>query len=146
MNLLIKAPNRAPLALSPTREQDGHFPRQLTARLGPGIAIGGLVQDEGGKPVENAEILVSSVSRAKSKVYTQMDFDQVRTDKAGRWKSSSLPRGFSNLVLQISHPEFRAAGFQEPGTNTLSRSNVVTAEELLAVSYTHLTLPTILRV
>ncbi len=89
LNLLVKSPGRAPLVVTPARDRDGEFPSEIVVKLDPGAQIGGVVNDDAGKPVAGAEILISSVTRAKTRVYTQLDFDQVRTDASGHWQSSS---------------------------------------------------------
>lgn len=138
LSLLVKSPNRAPLFLSPKRGKDGEF-GEIRAKLEQGPTVGGVVQDEAGKPVGDAEVLISSVSRVKSRNYTQIDYDQVRTDSSGRWKSSSLPHNFSNLVVFVSHPEHRGSSYHQPDTNSVASAtnkpakiNSVTADDLLA--------------
>jgi len=132
LNLLITTPGRAPLVLAPRRGTDGSFPASLEAKLPVGETIGGTVVDETGKPVSDAKILISSVTRTKPKVYSQFDFDQVRTDSAGHWQSSSLPHGFTNLVLQLSHPEYRATVYQQSVTNTVAATNAASTTNAAA--------------
>jgi len=137
LNLLVKAPTRAPLNLTPERSRDG-FPAEISAKLEPGAMIGGMVVDDAGKPVADAGILISSVTRQKPKVFTQLDYDRVRTDISGHWQSSALPHAISNLVLFLDHPEYKAITYQQPGstattTNTSkAKLNFVAVEELLA--------------
>ena len=71
-----------------------------------------------------AEVLISSVSRAKSRVYTQLDYDLVQSDASGHWQSSSLPQTFSNLVLHLDHPEYKPISYQQPVTNNVSSTNL----------------------
>jgi len=117
INLLVKSPGRAPLFLTPARQNTGRFPVEIAAKLQPGQTIGGTVKDDSGKPVPDAEILVSSVSRTKVRTYTQIDYDQVRSDSSGNWRCQSMPRSFSNLVLTITHPEYRATTYVDAATN-----------------------------
>src|SRR5438477_2567886 len=124
LNLLVKVANRAPLFLTPTRGADGGFPAEITAKLEPGATIGGIVKDDGGKPVAGAEVLISSVSRAKSRVYTQLDYDLVQSDASGHWQSSSMPHNFSNLVLRLGHAEYKPISYQQPVTNNVSSTNL----------------------
>ena len=87
-------------------------------------AEGEIFGNDGGKPVAGAEVLISSVSRAKSRVYTQLDYDLVQSDANGHWESQSLPRSFSNLVLRLEHPEYKAITYQQPVTNSASSTNL----------------------
>lgn len=133
LNLLVKVPNRAPLFLIPERRRDGSFPAEIAAKLEPGATIGGMVKDDAGKPVAGAEVLISSVSRAKSRVYTQLDYDLVHSDSTGHWQSASLPHSFSNLVLRLEHPEYKPISYQQPGPATNTASSGSFAERLGAL-------------
>ncbi|HUR47865.1 MAG TPA: carboxypeptidase-like regulatory domain-containing protein, partial [Candidatus Saccharimonadales bacterium] len=90
-NLLVRAPGFIPSVISQSRTNRPDLKTDFTAALDRGVAIGGLVKSEDGKPVAGAEVLVFKVVKSGPRDYSRTDYDVARTDATGKWSSSSLP-------------------------------------------------------
>jgi RNA polymerase sigma factor (sigma-70 family) len=97
------------------------LPTTYTQELETGLPIGGLVQDEEGKPVAGAEVMVA-ISQGKGdqpdldvptpgngSVYAPFPHFQVKTDAQGRWRCSILPANAdqgSRLLFLVKHDDY----------------------------------------
>lgn len=92
------------------------LPSLLVCRLSPAVGVGGVVEDSANRPIVGAQVDL-------------LGLGSTTTDSEGRWFFDGAPRGFQQLTLEISHPDFRSAEIQCRTTNvvaTLHRRVVVT--------------------
>jgi beta-lactamase regulating signal transducer with metallopeptidase domain/protocatechuate 3,4-dioxygenase beta subunit len=108
---------------------DGYVPRRLSFnsaddyqdeyvfKLEKGGFIGGYVHDEGGQPIENVKLAISSSNPTlqsgqrmgdrewmENSVYTQ-------TDRSGRWTSTEVMPNPDRISLTLEHPEHGSGQF-----------------------------------
>ncbi len=91
------------------------LPKTVEFSLEKGIIIGGLVQDEEGRPVEGASV--------QSYIGEEQQFDrpcvsvriELTTDAEGRWRAGGVPREVNRLwFFNVYHPQFADGGFEMP--------------------------------
>lgn len=134
----IKANAHAPELLSASRLAGTALPRELTAKLVPGVSIGGFVKDPAGKPVASAEVLVYRLTKTAPAEYTRIDLDSATTDSGGKWEVARVPADNSNLVFSVSCPDYKPATYAESvasATNALqvARSNLLAKTAVLII-------------
>jgi hypothetical protein len=83
-------------------------PETFSFTLEPGIAIGGLVRDEQGKPITGVEITVDGSKQSLNEIRYNPILDTDTTDVEGKWWVNHVPKeltGFK-LTVTLKHPEF----------------------------------------
>ncbi|MBN2131209.1 MAG: carboxypeptidase regulatory-like domain-containing protein, partial [Sedimentisphaerales bacterium] len=92
------------------------LPKTILFSLDKGIAIGGVVRDSEGRPIEGASV--------ESHISEEQQFEQphvgvsieTTTDAQGRWRSgASVPPEVGRLWFNVRHPDFADDGFEMPG-------------------------------
>jgi protocatechuate 3,4-dioxygenase beta subunit len=84
------------------------MPATVTARLQAAWTIGGIVVDSNRKPVANARFtLMISFMGGAGGILSQSQ-ESVWTNAQGMWKYESVPNSTSEVIAQISHPNFQA--------------------------------------
>ena len=81
-------------------------PAQKTFRLVPGITIGGVVQDEAGKPVPNAKVVVHAPPAESDIAHYRFTLGETATDAQGRWRLEDAPADLTGMRVIISAPRF----------------------------------------
>ncbi len=112
------------------------LPKTIEFSLEKGIVIGGLVQDEEGRPVEGA--------RVESYIGEEQQFDrpcvsvriELTTDAEGRWRAGGVPREVNRLWFNVYHPQFADGGFEMPGDLKLDDLRAEQAVMVLAQGIT----------
>jgi hypothetical protein len=81
------------------------IPDSYTLALEPGTSIGGIIQDEDGKPIAGArvELLVSIGGELKS---VSIRDQQYKTDAAGRWRCDTVPAKLDDVSIRLEHPDY----------------------------------------
>jgi len=111
-SLLIKAPGYVAVSLIDSRAANaGRLREEFDVALSRGVAIGGWVKSTSGQPVPDAQVLLCRVETEAPGRFVQIDLETVRTDATGRWLSTAVPASFTNLQLEVTHPDFRSARF-----------------------------------
>ncbi len=85
------------------------LPKEFTAMLDSGRAVGGVVVDELGQPVEGA--LVHPSIRYKKRPGDQSSLwvgKNFKTNPEGKWSFAFMPADQSSLNVEIKHPAFMA--------------------------------------
>ncbi len=96
-------------------------PRRVTIALRRGVAIGGLVVDEAGRPIEGVTVVASvdqhgSGDRLKDPLGTEILYEvPFRTGRDGRWSTGSCPPTAAKLSLQLIHPDYVSGGCRTLG-------------------------------
>jgi RNA polymerase sigma factor (sigma-70 family) len=127
------------------------FPAEYTLRLESGVAAGGRIVDEQGKPIAGAKVEVvltndpkpvNGDGRTRYDTWLAAQNEAATTDAEGRWRISNVPdHPQAKLSLLVSHPDYvsderrgeaqKAAGIttamlqQETATLTLKRGVIV---------------------
>ncbi len=83
-----------------------HLPAVKVLRLVPGITIGGVVQDEAGKPVAGAKITVYAPPAESGISHYRFDLADLISDAQGRWKVDAAPVDLAGVNIQISATGF----------------------------------------
>jgi hypothetical protein len=82
------------------------IPPDATIRLHPGESLGGLVQDDQGRPIGGAQVFVACNEVEQSDPSEVFDISAV-TVPDGRWSAGGAPRSTGKgLVMMIRHPDF----------------------------------------
>ena len=95
----------------------------ITQELHPGEAVGGLVKDAQGRPIEGAEVTAAfgdvlfgpdgdSLTPSNWSNFSDFPYVRVKTDAEGRWRAASLPTDPAELgskpvlYLRVAHPHY----------------------------------------
>ena len=68
------------------------------------LTVGGVVQDEQGKPIAGAEVEMRGMREGENAL--AFSGLTTRTDANGRWSSRSMPKNLSSFNASFRHPEF----------------------------------------
>ncbi len=128
---LVRAPGRLPFTFSGLKTNSGDFPRELEAKLGRGVRIGGTVNDAKGNPIVGAEVVIHRITQTGPREYARLDYESSRTDKDGRWSSESVPAGFDGFSFHVSHPDYRSTTLTQ-ATFTSMDARTLSSEDLLS--------------
>jgi hypothetical protein len=129
LRLFLSAAERGVAEINLQIEPGQSFPRELAARLEPGVRIGGFVRDLEDRPVEKAKVEVfRSAPNSKGKLLFSRLFE-TRSDGQGRWRVRGAPASLDGLVLRITHADFKSNQFELFGG---SGSGPITRDALLA--------------
>ncbi len=120
----------------PKEQADGHIiPEEYTVRLQKGTVVGGVVQDEQGKPVQGVSVEVkrnpSDVDgrnvRPQFGTWLAYGGAAVKTDAQGRWSLDNVPAGDDiDISVRLSHPDFS----DDSGWGGLQRKHGITTQKL----------------
>jgi hypothetical protein len=113
LRLSAQAKKFVPEAITLTRGTNGKFRSEISARLAPGIRIGGVVQDPGGRPLAKAKV---EIVRAFPSSYW-FKYDEITTDEQGRWSTHEVPESLYNLRFQVTHASFHRGRYDFQGEN-----------------------------
>jgi protocatechuate 3,4-dioxygenase beta subunit len=90
------------------------IPRQYTIKLEPGSTIGGIVQDENGRPIAGADVRISVPSSGRPRAgepLIRINVNQrTRSDQAGRWKCDEVPDQPASVMVSVSHANYVVEG------------------------------------
>ncbi|MGI9429938.1 MAG: hypothetical protein ACR2NM_14855, partial [Bythopirellula sp.] len=102
------------------------IPEEYTIKLAKGIAIGGIVHDEKGKPIDGVEIhtqlMQTDTDSASTRVtgstrVTSESVQLAKTDQDGRWKAQVKDAPDKKLRLKLIHEDYLSqASFEERAT------------------------------
>ncbi len=85
------------------------MPEAFTVALERGVAIGGTVRDEQGRPIAGARVLARAGRNSPwdwPELAASPDDVAARTDVRGRWRSDVLPAGVGpNIRVLVTHPD-----------------------------------------
>lgn len=91
-----------------------NVPAQQTYRLEKAIAIGGVVQNQEGQPLEGTTVEISRYignnERDDGSVRAYVRDDQT-TDKDGRWRCDMVPADMNNIGMSFTHKEYQQSGW-----------------------------------
>ncbi len=86
-------------------------PDDLTVKLHPGETLGGLVQDESGRPIPGATVLVGAYDYKRKDTHEFFWDLRAVTGPDGRWQTTSAPEPEQEtLKLRVIHPDFARVG------------------------------------
>lgn len=88
----------------------GGMLRSYTLKMEKGTVIGGVVQDEQGKPVANATIslMMPGNDTGSDKPMVNIYDHQIHTDAQGRWRCDIMPAAIDDLLIRLSHPQYQS--------------------------------------
>ncbi len=110
-NVSIKKQGFVPASVSWERrgERAASIPAEQTVALQKGTTIGGIVQDDRGRPIGGATVfvLVPINERREPGVARPSIWDyEVKTDAEGRWRCDVVPAKLDDVWLRLNHPDF----------------------------------------
>lgn len=82
------------------------IPEQYTIKLEKGVAIGGIVQDQEGNPIEGVKISASTPQVSADRVVTMHVDELATTDSEGRWQVQAKDRPNQKYLLKLSHENY----------------------------------------
>ncbi|HEX2476401.1 MAG TPA: carboxypeptidase-like regulatory domain-containing protein, partial [Lacipirellulaceae bacterium] len=109
--LSVKQPGYGPYwAEWRSRDQAPAIPERFVAELDAGWAVGGIVVDEDGNPVEGATVSPSLKFKKRpgdfSELYTG---DDIKVDADGKWSFLCVPATMREVHVTINHADFMPA-------------------------------------
>ena len=116
----------------------GYIPRQImiggeesferTLRMERGMTIGGVVRDEDGQAIGNAEVQILDTGMMSVGAGNLVEV----TDAEGRWRCTEAPRSLDGLQLHLFHPEFAVTRYVAGVPASGGFRNTVSATSLAA--------------
>jgi hypothetical protein len=82
------------------------LPEKCTLKLEPGTTIGGMIQDEQGRPIAGATAFVLDLTPLRDGTGTNFFEYPTTTDASGRWKCDKIPANKANVVVRLAHPDY----------------------------------------
>lgn len=115
------------------------LPAGFTFQMEKGTAIGGVILDEAGKPVDGARVALSiggestPDQRAAPSIYDHV----VTTDTEGKWKCRIAPSKLTRPSLYVRHPDYVSdTGYSSVPENHVSRLRAMTYQRILQKGHT----------
>ncbi len=88
-------------------ERSESLPDRYTAVLDAGISVGGVIEDEEGNLIENAQVHPSVEYKKRADDKRQMGVGkQYKTDSQGRWRVDTIPADSPSAYVTVTHPDF----------------------------------------
>jgi len=91
------------------------LPELQEARLEPGVAIRGVVQDEAGKPIAQASVTAMAWPTAGEERHYVYELGTTKTDEQGHWQIDDAPANVPGVSLHVRHPDYRRGPGQSQG-------------------------------
>jgi len=88
----------------PTKVRTG-VPDNYTVRLEPGTSIGGIIQDEDAKPIENVTVFLLVPGGDEIERAAIWDHE-VKTDAKGFWCCDIMPAKLDDIWIRLAHPDY----------------------------------------
>lgn len=96
------------------RDSGESLPSVYILKTERGVSIGGLVRNESGQPISDAEIVVQFHETSDAtfreprpeRLGFIRDLIATKTDAKGRWKCAVVPAGYDLFNLEVRHPQF----------------------------------------
>lgn len=107
LELRVKHPGY--VALQGSWSRGTKIPDTLTIKLQPARSIGGVVQNEDGKPVEGVKVEGRSYGNeqaGRGELRPYLEGEIAVTDADGRWRVDSVPDDRSEVRFRFNHPEY----------------------------------------
>ena len=102
VRIAVTAEGYVPMALVWDGVKGVTVPGEYTLRLPPAAKMGGVVKDEGGKPIEGVEVVINASAAGKLERANVKDF-RVKTDADGRWEAQVVAKDVPGIVIGFSH-------------------------------------------
>jgi thiol-disulfide isomerase/thioredoxin len=95
-----------PMRVSWYKEGDIAIPETYTLALEPGTSIGGIIQNEEGKPIAAVKVfLLAPGSCGETECVAIRDYE-VKTDPNGRWRCDIMPAKLDDVSIRLAHPYY----------------------------------------
>jgi len=85
---------------------ESDLPEDVHLRFQAGKWIGGIVQDQDGRPIEGATVKVRKIVDLPKPAYYWHNVAELKTDAEGRWRWKGVPSDLSHFGIDISHPSY----------------------------------------
>ncbi len=85
----------------------GSIPEEHTIKLEKGIAIGGIVHDQDGNPVEGVKVTAATPQTTGGVTVIQAD-EIATTDSEGRWRAQAKDEPTRQFLLKLTHEDYIA--------------------------------------
>jgi beta-lactamase regulating signal transducer with metallopeptidase domain len=82
------------------------LPAVKVLRFVPGVAIGGVVKDETGKPVAGAKITVNASPTESEGSPHNLSLADIATDAQGRWRVDDAPTDLAGVIVSVQAARF----------------------------------------
>jgi hypothetical protein len=92
-------------------------PAQYTVSLEPGTSIGGIVQDEQGKPIEGVSINLSIPGGNETERVALFNYE-FKTDAEGKWRCDIIPSKLNSLWINLRHTDYIEENFDVPSEDS----------------------------
>jgi hypothetical protein len=119
------------------------LPREVTLRLERGVPIGGVVEDDGGKPLANVRVWLSGSgykgftmgnTERRTHEYSELSVRDesraVQTDAAGRWTYGQFPKDLANVEITFVRADDSREAFATDGGNGLNQRPKISLGQL----------------
>ena len=90
------------------------LPRTVRFCLEKGTVIGGVVQDESGRPIPGASVETYTSEQEQFEQPCVSVYVEQTTDDKGRWRSAEMPARIGSLWFNVRHRDFADSGFSMP--------------------------------
>jgi RNA polymerase sigma factor (sigma-70 family) len=115
LSVVARKDGFAPITLwFPSPIVEDEIPASYTLKMYPAETIGGVVQDEQGRPVAGVRVKPIVWTNSSEIRYLREDIEEsgpVQTDAEGRWQCAGMPAGIdrSRVSIAFTHPDYERA-------------------------------------
>ncbi len=107
------------------------LPDSFTATLDAGRSVGGVIVDEEGKGIENAEVHPSVEYKKRAEDLRQLGVGKrYKTDAKGLWRVDTIPANEPNVYVTVTHPDFMPTSAKLEANKFLLSHNVEPSEKI----------------
>ena len=112
LSVVVRKEGFAPVTLwFPSPIVEDEIPASYTLKMYPAETIGGVVQDEQGRPVAGVRVKPIVWTNSSEIRYLREDIEEsgpVQTDAEGRWRCAGMPAGIdsSRVSIAFTHPDY----------------------------------------
>ena len=107
------------------------LPEQVEIDLVKGSQMNGVVHDEAGEPIANAEVDISLYPLQAERTSYLFKAAKFQTDELGKWSWDCAPSQTERISVRVTHPDYIRGYSRE---NSLKKENVVTLKQGLKIT------------
>jgi len=112
-------------------------PGAYTLAMEPGTLVGGIVQDEDGKPIAGVKVSLLVLGRDGESESPDLRDDSVTTGVDGHWRCDVMPSKATEALIRLEHPDYTSdTMFGQSTRPSLKQLRAMTAVSTMGKGYT----------
>jgi beta-lactamase regulating signal transducer with metallopeptidase domain len=115
-------------------------PESFVVKMERGQPIGGLVQDEQGRPISGANVHIGLSTPAQEGPVRPSGSVEARTDQQGRWAIEHAPSQIETIYVQLTHSDYLSDPYMRSGGDVPPLGEFLAGKAVLVMKQTGLSL------